>query len=96
MTEKNDREISELLDKLREKTVAEAPVSEKPTKKQDKKQMTDDNVRNLLRKYYDDVDPPASGATVETDTVEKGSAEHIFGIDTSDFMTEEELFDDEE
>ena len=51
---KNDVEISELLDKLREKTVAEA--SSETVKKREKKQkMTDDDVKRLLRKYFDEI-----------------------------------------
>ncbi len=86
MAEERNNEISELLDKLREKTVAEAvPERKKSSKKQN---MTDDDVKTLLRKYFDDIEPPTGG---EPASEEKTSEPiNLFDLDTSDFVTEED------
>ena len=83
---KNENEISELLSKLREKTVAEA--SAEPSKKTEKKQkMTDDDVKKLLRKYFDDVE--ISGDSNEAEEENKEPI-NLFNLDTSDFISDSE------
>ena len=89
MAENKNSEISELLDKLREKTVAEAAETAQKQKKQTKKQtMTDDDVKNLLRKYFDDIEPAKDGG--ETDTAKKNEPINLYDLDTSDFISDEE------
>ena len=88
--DRNDQEIAELLKQLKETTASEAEAPVKKQKKQ--KPMTDDDVKDLLRKYYSDIDAP-----------EQSKSE--FDIDTSDFLSPEDIneetdvgrfFDDED
>ena len=82
---KNGKEIAELLDQLREKTVADAAEKRKETEK--KKKMTDDDVKNLLRKYFDDIDPPSNA---EKEDIKAKPAVNIYDLDTSDFVSGED------
>ncbi len=81
---KNGKEIAELLDQLREKTVADAAEKRKETEK--KKKMTDEDVKNLLRKYFDDIDPPSGSEDTSSDGAKKPAA-NIYDLDTSDFVS---------
>ncbi len=86
MAEDRNNEISELLDKLREKTVAEA-VPEKQKKSSKNQNMTDEDVKNLLRRYFDDIEP----AEGEAASAEKNDEPiNLYGLDTSDFVTADE------
>ncbi len=76
--EQGDREIAELLAELREQTESSAPSATEKASKKDKN-MTDDDVKALLRRYYTDVD---------TLPQEK---EPSFAFDTSDFVPDEPL-----
>ncbi len=74
--EQSDREIAELLAELREQTASSAPSNPEPVSKK-AKNMSDDDVKALLRRYYSDID---------TLPQEK---EPAFEFDTSDFEPDE-------